>query len=154
MDAEFKFHLDSQISDYISQGLSRKEAEQRARREVGAVELAKGECRDQRPVEWLADLLRDAGYACRSLRRTPGFTVTAIVTLALGIGANAAIFSVMNAHLVSSAALQNPNQIVLCGETERDGCCWHGIIAFLSSQLPGFQGTEPGFRAHGDVRGR
>jgi len=139
MDAEFKFHLDSQISDYISQGLSRKDAEQRARREFGAVELAKDECRDQRPVEWLADLLRDVGYASRSMRRTPGFMVTAIVTLALGIGANTAIFSVMNATLFRPLRYKNPNQIVLVGETERDGCCWHGIIAFSAANFLDFK---------------
>ena len=53
MDAELRFHLDSQISDYVSRGLSREEAELRARREFGAVDLAKDECRDQRPFEWL-----------------------------------------------------------------------------------------------------
>jgi predicted permease len=145
MDAEFQFHLDSQISDYISQGLSRKEAELRARREFGAVELAKDECRDQRPVEWLADLLRDVGYASRSLRRTPGFTVAAIVTLALGIGANTAIFSVMNATLFRPLPYKNPDQIVLVGETERDGCCWHGIIAFSAANFLDFKEQNQAF---------
>src|SRR5580692_8038680 len=83
MDAELQFHLQSQIGDYVSQGLSQEEAELRARREFGEVELAKDECRDQRPVEWLNHLLRDARHALRSLRKSPGFATAAIVTIAL-----------------------------------------------------------------------
>src|SRR5258708_22486697 len=93
MDAELRFHLHSQISDYVSQGLSQEEAEMRARREFGAVELAKDECRDQRPVEWLDHLLRDGRYACRSVRKNPGFAAAAGLTIALCVGRNTGIFS-------------------------------------------------------------
>jgi len=111
MDAELRFHLESMISDYMGQGLGREEAELRARREFGALDLAKDECRDQRPVEWLDHILRDLRQAGRSLRRNPAFAVAAILTLALGIGANSAIFSVVYAVLMKPLPYRQPEQI-------------------------------------------
>src|SRR5258708_482818 len=111
MDAEFRLHLDSLIGVYISQGLSPAEAELRARREFGAVELAKDECRDEKPVEWLDTLLRDVRYACRALRKSPGLWAAAVATTALGIGANTAIFSVVYAVLLKRLPYFPPAKI-------------------------------------------
>jgi putative ABC transport system permease protein len=111
MDAEFRFHLETQIDDYVSQGLSRKDAERRARREFGGLDLAKEECRDQRPLQWLDNFARDLGYACRSLRKSSGFAAAAILTVALGVGANTAIFSVAYAVLLKPLPYFRPDQI-------------------------------------------
>jgi len=111
VDSEFRFHLESQINDYINQGLTRKEAELRARREFGPLELAKDDSRDQKPGQWLDHFLRDVRYACRSLRKSPGFAAAAILTFALGIGANTAIFGVVHAVLIKPLRYSEPEQI-------------------------------------------
>src|SRR5579862_1497195 len=100
MDTELRFHLDHQIRDYMDAGLSRDEAERRARQEFGTLELAKDECRDQRSAEWMNHIFRDVRHACRSLRKGPGFAAAVIATLALGIGANTAIFSLIYSVLL------------------------------------------------------
>jgi len=100
MDVELRFHLDQQIQEYMDQGLSRAEAERRARREFGDLEVAKDECRDQRPAEWLNHIARDVRHAGRSLSKSPGFAVAVVGTLALGIGATTAIFSLIYSVLL------------------------------------------------------
>ena len=111
MDAELRFHLDLQIRGYMERGLSRAEAERRARQEFGTLELAKDECRDQRTAEWLNNILRDVRHACRSLRRSPGFAAAVAATLALGIGANTAIFSLIYSVLLKPLPYRAPDRI-------------------------------------------
>ena len=100
MDSELRFHLDQQIREYMDRGMSRAEAERRARQEFGTLELAKDECRDQRATEWLNHILSDVRHAGRSLRKSPGFAAAVVATLALGIGANTAIFSLIYSILL------------------------------------------------------
>jgi putative ABC transport system permease protein len=121
MDAEFRFHLESQIREYISQGLNREEAELRARREFGPMELAKDECRDQRHMESiLQNCIRDLRYAARCLTREPGAALAIILTLALGTGATTAIFSIVNPLLVKRLPYPKPERLVGLGMVNQD----------------------------------
>jgi len=127
MEAEFSFHLESKINDYMSQGLSRDEAGLRARREFGPVELAKDECRDDRLAGLLEQFLRDVRYAFRSLRKSPGFAGAAVGTLALGIGANTAIFQLLDAVRLRTLPVKDPQQLAIVQLADRTG--WRGSQA-------------------------
>src|SRR5215475_10294795 len=131
LDEELQFHLESEMAHHLSSGMSVEEARSAAMKSFGGLEQTKEACRDARRVRFVEELWQDLRYGFRNLRKNPGFTAVAVITLGLGIGANTAIFSVVEALLLRPLPYSEPERLVMLSEKSREG-------ARLTAAYPNF----------------
>jgi putative ABC transport system permease protein len=115
LDEELKFHLDQSIGRNAALGMTADEARRQALIEFGGVERAREQCYEQRPAWWIGSVAQDVRYALRGFRRNPVFTIAVIATLAVGIGATTAVFSVVDRILFRSLPYAHDNRLVSVG---------------------------------------
>ena len=139
LDDELKFHFERQVEKLIQTGLPRQEALRRARLEFGGVDQVKEECRDARGVSFVEGTVQDIRYALRMLRKSPGFAAVAVITLALGIGANTVIFTVANDFLLRPLPFGHSDRVVMVK-------CYARKIAQSGMAIQGGWADPPSFK--------
>ena len=123
LEKELQFHFESQVADKVRSGISESEARRLTRLEFGGMEQVKEECRESRGTLWLESMVQDVRYGLRQLRKSPGFTLTAAITLALGIGANTAIFTLVQGILNRTLPVVDPSRLYRVGD--QGTCCYY-----------------------------
>ena len=124
LEAELRFHVEEETARHVAAGLPPDEARRRALVEFGGVDRAAEDCRDARGTRGVESTLQDLRYAARVLRRSPGFTAVAVISLALGLGANATIFSVADAVVLRDLPFPDAGRLVRLYEVDPRGGSW------------------------------
>jgi predicted permease len=128
LDEELQHHIALKTQENIEAGMSPDEARYAALRAFGGLEQKREECRDADQLRWIEDLIQDLRFGVRQLRRNPGITTAAVLTLALGIGANTSIFSLINAVMLRNLPVRKPAQLVLFSDNSGQGMSiWTGL---------------------------
>jgi predicted permease len=125
LDAELRFHFEQQLEEKLAAGRTPEDARYAARRTVGGAEQIKEECRDARAVPFIETLMQDIRYGLRMMWRSPTFTGVAVLSLTLGIGANTAIFTLIDAVLIKMLPVKSPEQLVVITWGAKD---WPRIV--------------------------
>ncbi|PYU37702.1 MAG: hypothetical protein DMG54_32680 [Acidobacteria bacterium] len=112
VDDELRDHLDLKTEQYVAQGMTQEEAHRRARIDLGGIEQTKEKCRDARGVNLVENFFQDLRYGLRMLRQNPGFTAAAVLAIALGVGINVGIFSVLNGAALRLLPIPRAEQVV------------------------------------------
>jgi predicted permease len=155
MDAELRFHIESYAGDLVKSGVSEKEAQRRARMEFGNMESQKEDCRASLGLRLWDELRADLVYGARMLRQSPGFTAVAITSLALGIGANTAIFTLANELLYKTISVPQSNQLrVLNWVKHPKSTVGHSWGSFNPNKLGEMVGSPFPYPLYADLRRR
>src|ERR1700689_1428742 len=120
LDEELRHHLDQKTQQLIARGMAPQEARRTALLEMGGLEKRKEECRNARHVHWLDNFARDVRFGLRMLHKSPGVTAVVVIALALGVGANTAIFSAVNGFLLRPLPVPSPEQITVLAIQQKD----------------------------------
>src|SRR5208283_439254 len=118
LSEELRYHLENLMAEKVARGMTPEEARYAALRELGGVEQIKEECRDMRRIDYLENFFQDVRYSLRMLAKDPGFTIVAVLVLALGIGANTAIFSLLDQAILRSLPVKEPGRLVVLSDAE------------------------------------